>query len=372
MDWYSIHPMGAPRERDAIAGLVPYEPGRPAADVRRELGDRPVVKLASNEGQLGPFPAALEAIAAHAAGLNRYPELGYELREAVAARHGVPADRVALGNGADALVGYLSTAFLDAGDEVALCWPSFVSYRVAAGKMDASVAAAPLRGSSYDLDALLGVIGPRTRIAYVCNPNNPTGGIVGREQLAAFVAAVPERVLVVVDEAYHEYVEDPSYPDAVAEHGGRENVCVLRTFSKMYGLAGLRVGYAIAAPSVTTAIAKVRPAFDVNELAQIAALASMGDTAEIERRRRANTEGREQLACDLRALGLEPLVSHGNFLTVEVGDAPAVAGQLEAEGVIVRPLGGFGDPRSIRITVGTPEQNAMCVAALGRVLQAVG
>jgi histidinol-phosphate aminotransferase len=364
--------MGAPRERDAIAGLVPYEPGRPAADVRRELGNRPVVKLASNEGQLGPFPAALEAIAAHAAGLNRYPELGYELREAVAARHGVPADRVALGNGADALVGYLSTAFLDAGDEVALCWPSFVSYRVAAGKMDASVAAAPLRGSSYDLDALLGVIGPRTRIAYVCNPNNPTGGIVGREQLAAFVAAVPERVLVVVDEAYHEYVEDPSYPDAVAEHGGRENVCVLRTFSKMYGLAGLRVGYAIAAPSVTTAIAKVRPAFDVNELAQIAALASMGDTAEIERRRRANTEGREQLACDLRALGLEPLVSHGNFLTVEVGDAPAVAGQLEAEGVIVRPLGGFGDPRSIRITVGTPEQNAMCVAALGRVLQAVG
>jgi len=186
------------------------------------------------------------------------------------------------------------------------------------------------------------------------------------------MAAVPERVLVVVDEAYHEYVEDPSYPDAVAEHGGRDNVCVLRTFSKMYGLAGLRVGYAVAAPSVATAIAKVRPAFDVNELAQIAALASMGDTAEIDRRRRANTEGRERLARDLREIGPQPLVSHGNFLTVEVGDAPAVAGQLEAEGVIVRPLGGFGDPRSIRITVGTPEQNAMCVAALGRVLQAVG
>jgi histidinol-phosphate aminotransferase len=364
--------MGAPRERDAIAGLVPYEPGKPAAEVRRVLGDRPVVKLASNEGQFGPFPSALQAIADHAAGLNRYPELGYELRQAVAGRHGVPAERVALGNGADALVGYLSTAFLDPGDEVALCWPSFVSYRVAAGKMGAGVAAAPLRGSSYDLDALLGVIGPRTRIAYVCNPNNPTGGIVGRDELAAFIEAVPERVLVVVDQAYYEYVDDPTYADAVAEHGERDNVCVLRTFSKMYGLAGLRVGYAVAAPSVATAIAKVRPAFDVNELAQIAALASMDDAAEVERRRWANTAGRESLEADLRGLGLEPLVSHGNFLTVEVGDAPAVAAQLEAEGVIVRPLGGFGDPRSIRITVGTAEQNAMCVAALGRVLQAVG
>jgi histidinol-phosphate aminotransferase len=364
--------MGAPRERDAIAGLVPYEPGKPAVEVQHALGDRPVVKLASNEGQLGPFPAALEAIAAHAAGLNRYPELGAGLRDAIAERHGVSAERVALGNGADALVGYLSTAFLDPGDEVALCWPSFVSYRLAAGKMGAEVAAAPLRGSSYDLEQLLGRIGPRTRIAYVCNPNNPTGGIVGRSELAAFVNAVPDRVLLVVDEAYHEYVEDPDYPDAVAEHGERDNVCVLRTFSKMYGLAGLRVGYAVADPSVVRAIAKVRPAFDVNELAQIAALASMGDAAEIERRRRLNSEGRAALAASLRELGLEPLVSHGNFLTVEVGDAKALAAQLEAEGVIVRPLGGFGDPRSIRITVGTPEHNAACVAALGRVLQAVG
>ena len=214
----------------------------------------------------------------------------------LAARHGVPADRVALGNGADALVGYLSTAFLDAGDEVALCWPSFVSYRVAAGKMGADVAAAPLRGSSYDLDALLGAIGPRTRIAYVCNPNNPTGGIVGREQLAAFVAAVPERVLVVVDEAYHEYVEDPELPGRGRRARRRTTTCACCARSRRC-TAWPACGSATRSPRRRWQRRSPRCGrpFDVNELAQIAALASMGDTAEIERRRRANTEGRERL-----------------------------------------------------------------------------
>ena len=235
------------------------------------------------------------------------------------------------------------------------------------------VAAAPLRGSSYDLDALLGVIGPRTRIAYVCNPNNPTGGIVGREQLAAFVAAVPERVLVVVDEAYHEYVEDPELPGRGRRARRARRTCACCAPSRRC-TASPACGSAMRSPrrrwqrrsprcgrrSMSTSSPRSRrlPAWATRPRSSAAAV----------RTPRAVSSSPAIFASS----ACEPLVSHGNFLTVEVGDAPAVAGQLEAEGVIVRPLGGFGDPRSIRITVGTPEQNAMCVAALGRVLQAVG
>jgi histidinol-phosphate aminotransferase len=363
--------MEAPRERDAIAGLAPYEPGRPAIELERELGGLRVAKMASNEGQFGPFTSALRVIGDAAPGLNRYPESGGDLRDAIAARHGVEADRVALGNGADAVIGHLSMALLDAGDQIACCTPTFLSYRLAAAKLGASSTAVGLAGAAYDLEALAAAIGPRTRIVYVCNPNNPTGGIVRRDELAAFVEAVPERVLVVLDEAYHEYVEDPAYPDGVFEWGDRPNVCVLRTFSKMYGLAGLRVGYAVAPPGVARAVAKVRPPFDVNELAHVAALASLDDSDEVARRRALTVAGREGLREAFAGLGLDALDAHGNFLCVQVGDGRAVAARLEAEGVIVRPLDRFGDPGSIRVTVGTAEENERCAAALGRVLEVV-
>jgi histidinol-phosphate aminotransferase len=338
--------------------------------VRRELGLHRIVKLASNEGPYGPFPAAVEAIARQTPGLNRYPELGGELADRLAARHGVGRDRIAIGNGADAIVGCLSVAYLDPGDEVVMGWPSFISYRLDAIKQAATPVMVPLRDGAYDLEAMAERIGPRTRIVYVCNPNNPTGGMVGRERLRAFLDRVPDDVLVVVDAAYHEYVTDPDYPDAIAEHvPERGNVAVLRTFSKIYGLAGLRVGYMVGPAEVVREAMKVRNAFDVSELAHVAALASLDDAAEVARRRELNERGRAELEAALRAAGMAPLPACANFLAVDAGDGRALARALESEGVIVRPLEPFGAPGSIRVTVGTPDENAAFAAALERALQ---
>jgi histidinol-phosphate aminotransferase len=228
---------------------------------------------------------------------------------------------------------------------------------------------APLRGASCDVDELAARITPRTRLLYVCNPNNPTGGMVTRDELTRLLDAVPESVLVVVDEAYHEYVADPDYPDAIAEHGERPNVCALRTFSKIYGLAGLRIGYAVAPAGVVDAIGRARNAFDTTELAHVAALASLGDEPELARRRTLNQAGREYLRAGLERLGLSPLPSVGNFLCFEAGDARELAAALEREGVIVRPLEPFGAPTSIRVTVGTPDQNDVFLSAIERCLQ---
>jgi histidinol-phosphate aminotransferase len=354
--------------RAAVDGLVPYQPGRPVELVRRELGlTGPVVKLASNEGQYGPFPAALEAIARAAAEGNRYPDGGcHALRSALAERHGLDLEQVVAGNGADAVLNYLALAMLEPGDEVAFCWPSFPVYPINAAKMGAVGVRAPLAGSSYDLDALAAAITPRTKIAYVTNPNNPTGGIVRREALARFLDGLPTHVLAVIDEAYFEYVDDPHYPDALRELllDGRR-VVVLRTFSKIYGLAGLRVGWGAMPLDVAAALGKVKNAFDVSQPAQDAAVASLGEDGEIARRRAETREGRERLVAGLVELGLEPLPAVANFVAVRVGDGAAVASALERRGVIVRPLGGFGDPTSIRISVGLPDEIEVALRELG-------
>jgi histidinol-phosphate aminotransferase len=356
--------------RPAIADLRPYEPGKPAAEVRRELGLDRIVKLASNEGPFGPFPGALEAIARQAQELNRYPERAYDLIERLAARHGVGADRIAVGNGADAIVGYLSAAYLDPGDEALMCWPSFVSYHLDAIKMGARPVHAPLASGAYDLDALADRMTDRTRLVYVCNPNNPTGSMVGRPALEAFVDAVPERVLVVIDEAYHEYITDPDYPDGIAEHVGRRpNVAVLRTFSKIYGLAGLRVGYMVGPPDSVRAVGRVRNAFDVSELAHVAAVASLDDERELVRRRALNAQGRAVLEAAFAEIGMLPYPACANFLCVDVGGGRAMADALLPDGVIVRPLDPFGAPECIRVTVGTPDENAVFREALSRALE---
>jgi histidinol-phosphate aminotransferase len=355
--------------RPEIAELVPYQPGRPASALRRELGLARIVKLGSNEGPFGPFPAALAAIQAAAPELNRYPERGLELAEALGRRHGLGVERIAVGNGADGVIANLALAYLRPGDEVVMCWPSFVSYQLSAVRLGATPVRAPLRDGGYDLDELAARVGPRTRIAYVCSPNNPTGGIVSGEQLERFLDAVGEQVLVVIDAAYHEYVEDPGHVDAVAAFGERPNVVVLRTFSKIYGLAGLRVGYAVAPAGVVEDLARVRGPFDVSEAAHAAALASLDDPPELERRRRLNAGERERLRAGLEQRGLSPWPAAANFLCVEVGDGAGLAARLESEGVIVRPLGPFGAAGSIRITVGLADENDALLAALDRCLQ---
>jgi histidinol-phosphate aminotransferase len=358
--------------RPAVDELTPYQPGKPVEDVQRELGLERVVKLASNEGPFPPFPAALEAMDRAALELNRYPDGGiYRLHEALAARHGVAFEEVAVGAGADGCIDMLSQAALDPGDEIVCGWPSFPSYVIYARKQGAVAITVPLRDHRYDLDALLAAITPRTKLVYVCHPNNPTGTMNTTAELDRFFASIPEHVLVVVDQAYFEYIDRNDYPDAVEAYvkGGRR-VAVLRTFSKIYGLAGLRVGYAVAPRDVCAAIAKVRRPFDVTTTAQVAALASLDSPAELERRRSLNAEGLERLAGTLRERGLEPAVGAvGNFLFVDVGDdAPRLYDALLHEGVIVRPLAGFGAPNAIRVSVGTPEENDFFAAALGRVL----
>ncbi len=355
--------------RPEIAQLRPYQPGKPASTLRRELGIERVVKLASNEGPLGPFPAALAALAETLPLLNRYPERDLELCLRLAQRHGLPPDRIAPGNGADAIIGQLSLAYLRPSDEVVMGWPSFVSYHLAAVKMGARPVHVPLREGACDMEAMAAAVGRSTRIVYVCTPNNPTGGIVGRRRLERFLDAVPEDVMVVIDAAYHEYVDDPDHTDAVAEHGGRANVVVLRTFSKIYGLAGLRVGYAVAAAEVVEQLARVRGPFDVSQAAAAAAIASLDDSGELERRRSANGEQRERLQQGLVALGLRPMAAAANFLCVEVGDGAALARRLELEGVIVRPLAAFGAPSAIRVTVGLADENDAFLSALERTLQ---
>jgi len=366
---------GAPF-RPVLGSLVAYEPGKPVEEVQRELGLDRVVKLASNEGRFGPFPAALEAIERGAPELNRYPDGGaYRLRLALAAKHGVEPENVALAAGADGVIMYLSLATLDPGDEVVLGWPSFPSYVLDAVKMGARPVLVPLAGHHYDPEALLAAVSPRTKLVYLCNPNNPTGTMISRAAVDAYFERVPEHVLTVLDEAYFEYVEAPDYPDGIEEQfkAGRR-VLVLRTFSKIYGLAGLRVGYGIGPADVVGEIAKVRNAFDINQTAQDAAFASLGNEAELRRRRQENTLGRAQLERALSLLELPyaaPAVA--NFLFVEATeDARELFERLLGAGVIVRPLGPFGAPRAIRVTVGTDEENAFFAAALERALGAAG
>jgi histidinol-phosphate aminotransferase len=354
--------------RATLGELVPYEPGKPIEEVQRELGLDRVVKLASNEGPFGPFPAAREALARAAAELNRYPDGGaYRLRAALAELHDVRFEEVAIGAGADGVVDCVTQATLDPGDEAVCGWPSFPSYVIDARKLGAVPRTVPLRHHRYDLDVLLDAVGPRTKLVFVCHPNNPTGTTNTRAELDRYFDRVPDHVLTVLDQAYFEYLDDPDYANGIADYfkAGR-SVLVLRTFSKIYGLAGLRVGYGIGPAEVVTAIGKVRRAFDVTTPGQVAALASLGNEGEVVRRRRLNEEGRGAVEAALRDHGLDvagPAVA--NFVYAEGGDdSRPLFEALLREGVIVRPLHGFGAPDAVRVTVGTPEENDLFARAL--------
>jgi histidinol-phosphate aminotransferase len=357
--------------RPALGDLVPYEPGKPVEEVQRELGLERVVKLASNEGPFGPFPSALEALARSAAELNRYPDGGaYRLRAELSERLGVRFEEVAVGAGADGLIDCLCQATLDPGDETVFGWPSFASYLIDTVKQGAVPHKVPLRGHRYDLEAMIAAITPRTKLAFICLPNNPTGTMNSREEMDAWFDRVPDHVLTVVDQAYFEYLREPTYPDAIEEYVKRgRRVVVLRTFSKIFGLAGLRIGYAVGPREVVRAIAKVKRAFDVSHQAQSAALASLGYDGELERRSAANAAWAVQLASILRGHGFDPAgPAVANFLYVDVGeDSRPFFEQLLREGVIVRPLHGFGAPEAVRITVGTADEHSFLDGALARI-----
>lgn len=356
--------------RDALKGLASYSAGRGVEVVGKERGfDGRIIKLASNEGSHGPLAVAEQAMTKALRETNRYPEAGFvALREALAEKHGVSLDRIFVGAGLSAIIHHLAVAFVEADDEVAFCSPTFTAYRLEALKMGAKPVEARLTASgAYDLEALAAVIGPRTKLVFVSSPNNPTGNFVTRRELSDFIDRLPDHVLLVLDEAYFEYVEEPDYPDSAREfaNAGR-SVVVMRTFSKIYGLAGLRVGYAICPQDVVRACAKVQNPYEVNRIALAAARASLDDDAELNWRRSENRINREKLVAGLRAHDHEPLPAVANFVRVAVPNATVAAEALERVGIIVRPLNSMGDPQAIRVTVGTAEEVDLFLSAFGR------
>jgi histidinol-phosphate aminotransferase len=356
-----------------IRSLEPYPPGLPIEEVERKLGLRGSIKLASNENPLGPSPRALEAVARALPSLHRYPDgATFYLRGRLAARHGVAPEEVLVGNGSNEIIELVVRAFMRHGDEAVMADQAFLIYSIVAQAVGGHPVQVPLRDFTHDLDAMGRAVTARTRVVFVANPNNPTGTIVRREAWRRFLQGVRGRDLVVVaDEAYAEYVRDPAYPDTVHERGdGSVPVITLRTFSKLFGLAGLRVGYAVAPPPVIDLLSRVRQPFNVNGLAQVGALAALDDTEHVERTLATNREGMAYLEDALRRLGIDFVPSQGNFLLVRVGRGLVVYDALLRRGVITRPMDAYGFPEHLRVTVGLADENRRFVETLGAVLAA--
>ena len=360
--------MAGPKIPDRIRSLTPYKPGRPIEEVERELGLRGTIKLASNENPLGPSPKALIAMREACANAHRYPEGGaVVLAQRLAAKLDVPADRLTFGNGSNELIDLLIRLLARPGDEVVMSADAFVVYRLVTHAVGARARRIPARGFHHDLDAMADAVGPATKIVFVASPNNPTGTIVDTDAWSRFLERVPANVLIAVDQAYREYVDDPAYADALDDARGRPNVVVLRTFSKIYGLAGLRIGYGISPREIADALARLRQPFNVNGIAQAGALAALDDDDHVERARALVIAARARWTHALDALGLRHVPTQANFVLVEVGDGAAVTQALLERGVIVRPMNGYEMPTMIRITFGTPAEDERCLAALAEV-----
>lgn len=351
---------------EGVAELMTYEPGRPIEEVARELGLDPdsIIKLASNENSLGPSPLALTAMSQMAESIHLYPDGGaYYLRQAIAEKLGVKAEQVLPGNGSNELIELLGHAFLGPDAGIVMADMAFVVYRLVAAAEKAPVVSVPMKDYTHDLDAMLAAIQPSTKIVFISNPNNPTGTMVSGEALDAFIKSVPEHVIVCVDEAYIELLPPDLQPDMLKYIGTDRKVIVLRTFSKAYGLAGLRIGYAVANAECIALLHKVRQPFNVNSMAQAAAIAALRDDEHVERSRKMVGEGLAFFAQEFSSAGLRFVPSVTNFIMVEVGSGVKVFEAMQRLGVIVRPMAG---PLAgwVRITVGTPDENRRCMQAL--------
>lgn len=368
-------PVRPPEVPPHIARLVPYVPGKPIEEVQRELGLQDVVKLASNENPLGPSPKALEAIAATVPKLHLYPDISSrDLRFALAKKLAVAPESLVFGNGSDDIIHLLGVTFLEPGDEVVQAHPSFMRYEAAALLNNALCQKVPLTPEwGYDVAALQHAIGPRTRLLFVANPNNPTGTILTRSEIETLLERLPQRAILVIDEAYYEYATGlPEYPECLDLVQAGLNVVLLRTFSKAYGLAGLRVGYGIMRPEIASLLERTREPFNVNLLAQVAAAAALEDNDFVAKTVAVNEEGKRALYAGLGELGLTYTPTYGNFVFVDVGrDGRAVAEALLGRGVIVRFSTEFASPTHLRVSIGTPAQNARFLEALREVLEEV-
>jgi histidinol-phosphate aminotransferase len=354
----------------SVAALTPYEPGKPIEELQRELGIGEPIKLASNENPLGPSPRALAALKGALAEMNRYPDgANWALRHKIAEKHQVPPDHVFVASGSVEVLNLLAFLFVRPGLNVVFTEHGFAIYPLVAAAAGGEARAVKMRpGYQFDLEGIGRAIDANTRLVFLDNPNNPTGAIFRRAEWERLLGVLPDHVVMVADEAYFEFVRDTEYPDSLKYHDGRRMIVTMRTFSKVYGLAGLRVGYAISSPSIIRLLDKVRQPFNVTAPAQIAALAAMDDREHVENTLRVNREGREYLEREFRRLGIAYVPSHANFILADVGDGRVVFDQLLRHGVIVRPVGGYGLPRHVRISVGLEEENRRLITALEQVM----
>lgn len=356
--------------RKCILNLTPYIPGKPIEEVKRELGLDDVVKLASNENPLGPSPLAIEAMRKALDNVAQYPEGScFELRQATAKHLGVDEDMLMFGAGADEVIHYLGVALLEGGDEIVQADPSFVQYKAASTLMDCPAHLVPLKDWNHDLEAMLAKVNENTKMFFITNPNNPTGTLISADQIEAVLDALPARCLLVLDEAYYEYADDPAYTRAIDWIKQGRNVISLRTFSKIYALAGTRVGYGVAPKHIIDLLERVRAPFNVNSIAQAGALASLSDPGQVTRSREQNRRSKEYFYTELNAMQLRYTPTQANFLWIDVGrNCREVFDALLRLGVIVRTGDIFGCPTHIRVTTGTDEQNIRFIDALRKVL----
>jgi histidinol-phosphate aminotransferase len=361
----SIWDIANPHLRD----LAVYQPGKPIEETARELGcdPREVVKLASNENPLGPSPKAVAAMHEAIGKAQLYPDGGaFYLRSVLAEKLNVARENIILGNGSNEVIEFLAHAFLKPGDAILTSEHAFVAYKIIARVLGAKTIEAPSRDYGHDLDAMLAAITDRTELIFIANPNNPTGTLLSAEAIDRFLQRAPAQLIVVLDEAYYEFLDDP--PDSLRYIREGRNVVVLRTFSKIHGLAGLRVGYGIARPELIEVMQKTREPFNVNSIGQMGALAALGDEEHQRETKRLTDEGREFLKREFSALGLRFIPGKGNFVLVNVGDGLRVYRAMLERKVIIRAMKGYDLAEWVRITIGTVEQNRKCIAVLKNVL----
>jgi histidinol-phosphate aminotransferase len=360
------------RVPEYIRTLVPYAPGKPIEEVEREYGIRDSVKLASNENPLGPSPKALEALRQGIHQLNRYPDGHcFYLRERLAEKLGVEAENLIFGNGSNEIIELAARTFMQPGDEAVMADQAFVVYRLVVQAAGGAGKAVPLKNFTHDLEAIGAALSPRTRLVFLSNPNNPTGTTFGKKAWEAFLDRITPEMLVLVDEAYFEYVTNPDYPDSIRYRRDDRCLLTMRTFSKLYGLAGLRIGYAVGPADVVAMMQRVRQPFNVNAAAQWAAMAALEDRDHVDRTLAVNRAGMAFLTRELTRLGLEFVPSDANFILVRVGSGRKVFELLLRRGVIVRSMDEYRFPEHVRVTVGKPEENAKFIEAMEEVIKGI-
>jgi len=357
--------------RKPVLGIKPYIPGKPIEEVKRELGiEGDIIKLASNENPLGPSPRAIEAVKKMLNSLHLYPDdASFYLKNKLSEHLNIPVDYIITGNGSVELIHLVAKACINPGEKVVLSKPTFIMGKIESQIFEAELVELPVKGNRHDIDAIIDALDDKTKLLYIDNPNNPLGSMLTAEELDRVVKSLPENTLLVVDEAYREYITREDFPDTIDYVRKGLNVVVLRTFSKIYGLAGLRIGYGIARPEIINILLRVRLPFNVNSIAQKAAIAALEDTEHVERSRKLVEEGKRFLYKEFEKMGIYYIPSEANFVTIKLEmDAKEINSKLMKKGIIARPLNPYGLKNYLRITIGTLEENVKFIDALKEII----